>query len=113
MGSFLHLQNFHTLALDDLKGTHIEGMRDVRRVRRKVGDHSIVDHGELNNVNRHVRRMTVDKEDMWFSVNLAVVEKPPVELAEKVEEDRPLHHGRDGNRLCGAWHASSCLIQFS
>lgn len=87
MGSSPPLQKSHVLALENSKRTHVEGSRGVRQGRRKLEDHENVDQGDdLNHVNRHVRRMAVENDDVWLSVNLAVVDKlRVVELVENIE----------------------------
>lgn len=75
------MRNVRALVLDNSRRMHVEGLRDLRWVRRKLEDDEIVGHKEANHVNRHVPHMTVENNDVWLSVNLAVVDEPLVKLA--------------------------------
>lgn len=85
MGLFTPLQSSRGPGLEGCKSACLEGLLDIRRVRRELQDYGVVGNGERNDVKCHVRCTAFENDDVWLSVNLAVADKPSVKIAGKVE----------------------------
>lgn len=58
-------------------------------MRRKLENHQFVGHGKHDGVERHVLRITIEKEDVWLAVDLVVVAQPRVNLLDEYQEHGP------------------------